>query len=246
MSLGALSLIPLEHKILQFAKYMSLCFAGFAIFCLVDLYLSPVSEIQYVLAHESEVGYRGRSGGKYSSGRLYRDNFLHTIKFCAHKPYRLRPTEIDTVLVYESVERRTAEAEAVLLRLKSERSKKNEPNTSHVNPEELVVEKVPVDLKSFYALEDGDSIRLFFSPWRHKLVEYLTFETDVWMRLSFDELPVYDILHEDLKQSNLTTLVFACIILALTSLTWIIKPFEYSVGIFVFNVIISALLNWIY
>ena len=225
---------------------MSLCFAGFAIFCLVDLYLSPVSEIQYVLAHESEVGYRGRSGGKYSSGRLYRDNFLHTIKFCAHKPYRLRPTEIDTVLVYESVERRTAEAEAVLLRLKSERSKKNEPNTSHVNPEELVVEKVPVDLKSFYALEDGDSIRLFFSPWRHKLVEYLTFETDVWMRLSFDELPVYDILHEDLKQSNLTTLVFACIILALTSLTWIIKPFEYSVGIFVFNVIISALLNWIY
>ena len=244
--MGALSLIPLEHKILQFAKYMSLCFAGFAIFCLVDLYLSPVSEIQYVLAHESEVGYRGRSGGKYSSGRLYRDNFLHTIKFCAHKPYRLRPTEIDTVLVYESVERRTAEAEAVLLRLKSERSKKNEPNTSHVNPEELVVEKVPVDLKSFYALEDGDSIRLFFSPWRHKLVEYLTFETDVWLRLSFDELPVYDILHEDLKQSNLTTLVFACIILALTSLTWIIKPFEYSVGIFVFNVIISALLNWIY
>ncbi len=239
-------MIPLEHKILQFAKYMSLCFAGFAIFCLVDLYLSPVSEIQYVLAHESEVGYRGRSGGKYSSGRLYRDNFLHTIKFCAHKPYRLRPTEIDTVLVYESVERRTAEAEAVLLRLKSERSKKNEPNTSHVNPEELVVEKVPVDLKSFYALEDGDSIRLFFSPWRHKLVEYLTFETDVWMRLSFDELPVYDILHEDLKQSNHTTLVFACIILALTSLTWIIKPFEYSVGIFVFNVIISALLNWIY
>lgn len=239
-------MIPLEHKILQFAKYMSLCFAGFAIFCLVDLYLSPVSEIQYVLAHESEVGYRGRSGGKYSSGRLYRDNFLHTIKFCAHKPYRLRPTEIDTVLVYESVERRTAEAEAVLLRLKSERSKKNEPNTSHVNPEELVVEKVPVDLKSFYALEDGDSIRLFFSPWRHKLVEYLTFETDVWLRLSFDELPVYDILHEDLKQSNHTTLVFACIILALTSLTWIIKPFEYSVGIFVFNVIISALLNWIY
>ena len=244
--MGALSLIPLEHKILQFAKYMSLCFAGFAIFCLVDLYLSPVSEIQYVLAHESEVGYRGRSGGKYSSGRLYRDNFLHTIKFCAHKPYRLRPKEFDTVLVYESVERRTAEAEAVLLRLKSERSKKNEPNTSHVNPEELVVEKVPVDLKSFYALEDGDSIRLFFSPWRHKLVEYLTFETDVWLRLSFDELPVYDILHEDLKQSNLTTLVFACIILALTSLTWIIKPFEYSVGIFVFNVIISALLNWIY
>ena len=225
---------------------MSLCFAGFAIFCLVDLYLSPVSEIQYVLAHESEVGYRGRSGGKYSSGRLYRDNLLHTIKFCAHKPYRLRPTEIDTVLVYESVERRTAEAEAVLLRLKSERSKKNEPNSSHVNPEELVVEKVPVDLKSFYALEDGDSIRLFFSPWRHKLVEYLTFETDVWMRLSFDKMPVYGIVHEDLKQWNVTTLVFACIILALTSLTWIIKPFEYSVGIFVFNVIISALLNWIH
>jgi hypothetical protein len=243
--LGALSLIPLEHKILQFAKYMSLCFAGFAIFCLVDLCLSPVSEIQYVLAHESETGVRGKSGGKYAN-YLYRDNYLHTIKFCAHQPYRLRPKEFDTLLVYESVDNRTAEAEAVLLRHKSEHSKKNEPITSNVIPEELIVEKVPVDLKSFYALEDGDSIRLFFSPWRHKLVEYLTFETDVWMRLSFDKMPVYGIEHEDLKQWNLTTLVFGCIILALTSLTWIIKPFEYSVGIFVFNVIISALLNWIY
>jgi hypothetical protein len=240
--LGALSLIPLEHKILQFAKYMSLCFAGFAIFCLVDLCLSPVSEIQYVLAHESETGVRGSKYANY----LYRDNYLHTIKFCAHQPYRLRPKEFDTLLVYESVDNRTAEAEAVLLRQKSEHSKKNEPITSNVIPEELVVEKVPVDLKSFYALEDGDSIRLFFSPWRHKLVEYLTFETDVWMSLSFDKMPVYGIEHEDLKQWNLTTLVFGCIILALTSLTWIIKPFEYSVGIFVFNVIISALLNWIY
>jgi len=235
-------LIPLEHKILQFAKYMSLCFAGFAMFCLVDLYLSPVSEIQYVLAHESETGVRGSKYANY----LYRDNYLHTIKFCAHQPYRLRPKEFDTLLVYESVDNRTAEAEAVLLRHKSEHSKKNEPITSNVIPEELIVEKVPVDLKSFYALEDGDSIRLFFSPWRHKLVEYLTFETDVWMRLSFDKMPVYGIEHEDLKQWNLTTLVFGCIILALTSLTWIIKPFEYSVGIFVFNVIISALLNWIY
>jgi len=240
--LGALSLIPLEHKILQFAKYMSLCFAGFAIFCLVDLYLSPVSEIQYVLAHESETGVRGSKYANY----LYRDNYLHTIKFCAHQPYRLRPKEFDTLLVYESVDNRTAEAQTVLLRQKSEHSKKNEPITAPVNPEELVVEKVPVDLKSFYALEDGDSIRLFFSPWRHKLVEYLTFETDVWMRLSFDKMPVYGIEHEDLKQWNLTTLVFGCIILVLTSLTWIIKPFEYSVGIFVFNVIISALLNWIY
>jgi len=235
-------LIPLEHKILQFAKYMSLCFAGFAIFCLVDLNLSPVSEIQYVLAHESETGVRGSKYANY----LYRDNYLHTIKFCAHQPYRLRPKEFDTLLVYESVDNRTAEAEAVLLRHKSEHSKKNEPITSNVIPEELIVEKVPVDLKSFYALEDGDSIRLFFSPWRHKLVEYLTFETDVWMRLSFDKMPVYGIEHEDLKQWNLTTLVFGCIILALTSLTWIIKPFEYSVGIFVFNVIISALFNWIY
>jgi hypothetical protein len=240
--LGALSLIPLEHKILQFAKYMSLCFAGFAIFCLVDLCLSPVSEIQYVLAHESETGVRGSKYANY----LYRDNYLHTIKFCAHQPYRLRPKEFDTLLVYESVDNRTAEAEAVLLRHKSEHSKKNEPITSNVIPEELILEKVPVDLKSFYALEDGDSIRLFFSPWRHKLVEYLTFETDVWMWLSFDKMPVYGIVHEDLKQWNLTTLVFGCIILALTSLTWIIKPFEYSVGIFVFNVIISALLNWIY
>ena len=224
---------------------MSLCFAGFAIFCLVDLYLSPVSEIQYVLAHESETGVRGKSGSKYAT-YLYRDNYLHTINFCAHQPYRLRAKEFDTLLVYASVDNRTAEAEAVLLDQKSKRSEKNEPIKSMLTSEDLVVEKVPVDLKSFYALEDGDSIRLFFSPWRHKLVEYLTFETDVWMRLSFDKMPVYGIEHEDLKQWNLTTLVFGCIILALTSLTWIIKPFEYSVGIFVFNVIISALLNWIY
>jgi len=238
-------LISLERKISQFAKYMSLCFAGFAIFCLVDLYLSPVSEIQYVLAHESETGVRGKSGSKYAT-YLYRDNYLHTINFCAHQPYRLRAKEFDTLLVYASVDNRTAEAEAVLLDQKSKRSEKNEPIKSMLTSEDLVVEKVPVDLKSFYALEDGDSIRLFFSPWRHKLVEYLTFETDVWMRLSFDKMPVYGIEHEDLKQWNLTTLVFGCIILALTSLTWIIKPFEYSVGVFVFNVIISALLNWIY
>ena len=238
-------MISLERKISQFAKYMSLCFAGFAIFCLVDLYLSPVSEIQYVLAHESETGVRGKSGSKYAT-YLYRDNYLHTINFCAHQPYRLRAKEFDTLLVYASVDNRTAEAEAVLLDQKSKRSEKDEPIKSMLTSEDLVVEKVPVDLKSFYALEDGDSIRLFFSPWRHKLVEYLTFETDVWMRLSFDKMPVYGIVHEDLKQWNLTTLVFGCIILALTSLTWIIKPFEYSVGIFVFNVIISALLNWIY
>ena len=238
-------MISLERKISQFAKYMSLCFAGFAIFCLVDLYLSPLSEIQYVLAHESETGVRGKSGSKYAT-YLYRDNYLHTINFCAHQPYRLRAKEFDTLLVYASVDNRTAEAEAVLLDQKSKRSEKNEPIKSMLTSEDLVVEKVPVDLKSFYALEDGDSIRLFFSPWRHKLVEYLTFETDVWMRLSFDKMPVYGIEHEDLKQWNLTTLVFGCIILALTSLTWIIKPFEYSVGIFVFNVIISALLNWIY
>lgn len=238
-------MIPLEHKILQFAKFMSLCFAGFAIFCLVDLYLSPISEIQYVLAHESETGVRAKSGGKYSS-YLYRDNYLHTIKFCAHKPYRLREKEFDTMLVYESVEHRTAQAQAVLLHQKSERSIKSEPTTSIVTPEELVVEKVPVELKSFYALEDGDSIRLFFTPWRHKLIEYLTLETDGWTMLSFDKLPTYGIVHRDLEQWNLTTWVFGFIILALTALTWIIKPFEYSVGIFVFNVIITALLNWIY
>lgn len=235
----------MEHKILQFAKYMSLCFAGFAIFCLVDLRLSPIGEIQYVLAHESETGVRGKSGSKYAS-YLYRDNYLHTISFCAHRPYRLRPKEFDTMVVYESVENRTAEAQAVLLRQKSEQSIKSEPITSPVSSEELVVEKVPVDLKSFYALEDGDSIRLFFSPWRHKLVEYLTLETDGWPRLSFDKLPAYGIIHRDLEQWNLTTWVFGCIILVLTSLTWIITPFEYSVGISVFNLIITALLNWIY
>lgn len=238
-------MIPLENKILQFAKYMSLCFAGFAIFCLVDLHLSPSSEIQYVLAHESETGYRGQSGGKYSSN-FYRDNFFYTITFCAHKPYRLRPTEIDTSLVYESVENRIVEAQTLRSHQKVQGSRKNATNSSQLTPEELEIEKIPVDLNTFYALEDGDSIRLFFTPWRHKLVEYLSRETDGWSSISWEKLGDIDIEHQDLKQWNLTTFVFGCIVIVLTSLTWIIKPFEYSVGIFVFNVIITALLNWIY
>ncbi len=238
-------MIPLEHKILQFAKYMSLCFAGFAIFCLVDLQFPPVSQIQYVLAHESETGFRGQPGGKYSSA-LYRDNFLHTIGFCAHKPYRLRPTEFDTSLVYESVENRIDEAQTLLLHQKVQGSRNQEANTSLLTPDELDIEKIPVDLNTFYALEDGDSIRLFFTPWRHKLVEYLSRETDGWASISWEKLGDVDIGHQDLKQWNLTTFVFGCIVTVLTTLTWIIKPFEYSVGIFVFNVIITALLNWIY
>jgi hypothetical protein len=87
---------------------------------------------------------------------------------------------------------------------------------------------------------------LFFTPWRHKLVEYLSRETDGWSSLSFEKVRAIDIVHQDLKQWNLTTFIFGCIVVVLTALTWIIKAFEYSVGIFVFNVIITALLNWIY
>ncbi len=225
-------MIPLENRILQFAKYMSLCFAVVALFCLVDLYLQPVSEIQYVLAHESESGYRNQSGSKYGAS-YFRDNYLHTIKFCANKPYRLRPNEIDTLLVYESVDKRTEQANQLQHNLNSDGN-------------ELKVEKLPVDLKTYYKLEDGDSIQLFFSPWRHKLVEYVTYETEGWDKLSFERLQRYQLDHQSLNQWNLTTQVFCFIVFALTAMTWLIKPFEYSVGIFVFNVVITTLLNWIY
>ena len=108
------------------------------------------------------------------------------------------------------------------------------------------MEKIPVDLKTYYALEDGDSIRLFFSPWRHKLKEYVTMETEGWDKLSDQRLLHYPLEHRDLEQWNLTTWVFCCIVLVLSAGTWLIKPFEFAVGLFVFNVIIVSLLNWVY
>ena len=87
---------------------MSLCFVAMALFCMGDLYMNPVSEIQYVLAHENETGYRG-NGSKYGA-YYFRDNYLYTIDFCANKPYRLRPNEVDTQLTYMSLEHRIEEA----------------------------------------------------------------------------------------------------------------------------------------
>jgi hypothetical protein len=136
-------------------------------------------------------------------------------------------------LVYESVDKRTGQAIQVQQNFNSDGN-------------ELKVEKLPVDLKTYYKLEDGDSIRLFFSPWRHKLIEYVTYETEGWDKLSFERLQRYQLDHQSLNQWNLTTQVFCFIVFALTAMTWLIKPFEYSVGIFVFNVVITTLLNWIY
>ena len=210
---------------------MSLCFVAMALFCMGDLYMNPVSEIQYVLAHENETGYRG-NGRKYGA-YYFRDNYLYTIDFCANKPYRLRPNEVDTQLTYMSLEHRIEEAT-------------KQQNSDHRAKTELKMEKIPVDLKTYYALEDGDSIRLFFSPWRHKLKEYVTMETEGWDKLSDQRLLHYPLEHRDLEQWNLTTWVFCCIVLVLSAGTWLIKPFEFAVGLFVFNVIIVSLLNWVY
>ena len=99
----------MERKILLFAKLMSICFAGIGLFSLIDTWLTPESQIQYVLAHESEMGYR--SSSKYGANH-YRDNYLHCIPFRSRMPYHLRTTgEIDTLLTYADVAVRYAEAQ---------------------------------------------------------------------------------------------------------------------------------------
>jgi len=138
-----------ERKILLFAKLMSLFFAGMGLFSLCDLALTPKSQIQYVLAHETETGYRSTS--KYGA-QNFRDNYLHCVSFRSHVPYRLRPGyEIDTLLLYQTPEIRTQEAKDYLLAQKMNQAR----NTAKLGTqaslnisdetEDFLVSKVPVD-----------------------------------------------------------------------------------------------------
>ena len=137
----------MERKILLFAKLMSLCFAGMGLFSLCDLALTPKSQIQYVLAHETETGYRSTS--KYGA-QNFRDNYLHCVSFRSHVPYRLRPGyEIDTLLLYQTPEIRTQEAKDYLLAQKMNQAR----NTAKLGTqaslnisdktEDFLVSKVP-------------------------------------------------------------------------------------------------------
>jgi hypothetical protein len=107
--------------------------------------------------------------------------------------------------------------------------------------------RVAIDEKSYYDLEDGDSIRLFFSPWRNKIVGYTVFTWPRWLDMSFSEVrTTIKHLNPELNQWLLTTVVFALISLSLSVLTWILKTFQYSVGLFVFNCVAAAMLHWFY
>jgi hypothetical protein len=215
-----------ERKILLFAKLMSICFAGIGLFSLIDTWLTPESQIQYVLAHESEMGYR--SSSKYGANH-YRDNYLHCIPFRSRMPYHLRTTgEIDTLLIYADVAVRFAEAQ-------------------QMQQEPLVVSKIPVDQQTYYDLEDGDSIRLFFSPLRNKPRGYTQYRWPFWLTLSEKQLKKdMPCLNPVLSQWVLTTQVFAFLAMLLCLITWWVKPFHISVGVFVFNCVITSLLYWLY
>jgi hypothetical protein len=109
------------------------------------------------------------------------------------------------------------------------------------------ISKVPVDEKTYYDLEDGDSIRLFFSPWRQKVVGYTVHTWSHWLDLPWSAVKsAIKIKNPELNQWLLTTVVFALISLALSVLTWILKTFQYSVGLFVFNCVAAAMLHWFY
>ena len=241
----------MERKILLFAKLMSLCFAGMGLFSLCDLFLTPKSQIQYVLAHETETGYRSTS--KYGA-QNFRDNYLHCVSFRSHIPYRLRPGyEIDTLLLYQTPEIRTQEAKDYLLAQKMNQARNTAKlgTQSSLNisdeTEDFLVSKVPVDLKTYYDLEDGDSIRLFVSPLRSKIVGYTQFHWHDWLNMSEKQMQAsMNVINPDLKQWLLTTQVFSLIALVLCGITWMVKQFHISVGLFVFNCVITAMLHWVY
>lgn len=222
-----------ENKVLMFAKYMSLMFAAFSLLCLIDYQSTPKTEIQYVLAHENEIGYRSK--GKFGA-EFFRDNFLHTIPFCVHTPYRFRPRESDTQLLYPTLEVRRLEAQEKLQ--KSQSQKDNLP---------LHIVKISVALDEYYALEDGDSLRLFFSPMRGKVVAYLSHLNPRWLNVKASEIKsLSKKLNPNLAQWLFTSQVFALIVLGLSSITWFVNVFHVRVGIFVFNLVITSILNWFY
>lgn len=227
----------MEFKILLFAKYMSVLFACFAAFCWIDFELSPKSEIRYVLAHDSETGYRSTS--KFGAS-AYRDNFLYLIPFCAHKPYRLIANESDTLGVFVSMENRTKEALAVL-------QSKNQKSDVVVSEDQLEIKKIPVDLDTYYDLEDGDSMRLLVSPFRNKLVDFTSFKIENWLTSSPNALKESrKSRNPELNQWIFTSKVFALLICLLTSVTLGVKLFHIRVGMFVFNLVLTAMLYWVY
>ena len=231
----------MERKILLFAKLMSLFFAGRGVFCFLDLYLEPKAEFHYVLAHENETGYRSVS--KYGAVH-FRENYLHCLPFRSHVPYRLRNTsEIDTLLLYAPLEMRMAEAKAVW----DERNLLAKSTEEHSNTEMPQTIKVPVDLQTYYDLEDGDSMRLFLSPWRLKIIGFTQYNWERWKNVGSKEvLKMGDVRFPDLVQWTLTTKIFVLIVWALSLLSLFVKPFHIAVGMFVFNCVISALLYWVY
>jgi len=231
----------LERKILLFAKLMSLFFAGRGLFCFLDLYVEPKAEFQYVLAHENETGYRSVS--KYGAVH-FRENYLHCLPFRSHVPYRLRNSgEMDTLLVYAPLEARLAQAKDVW-NSSEFMSKAQEGRTNAEMPLPI---KVAVDLQTYYDLEDGDSMRLFLSPWRRKIVGFTHYKWARWKDIGSKEvLAMGDVRYPDLVQWTLTTKVFVLIVWALSLLSLFVKPFHIAVGMFVFNCVISSLLYWVY
>lgn len=222
---------------------MSVLFAVMALYALLDLLQKPKEEIQYVLAHESQSGYRSTS--KYGALHV-RDNFLYCIPFRSHIPYRLRGgNEIDTLLTFESIYVRRGEAETVWDSLQTAENRLGKASVTPSVP--FVQRRVPVDETTYYDLEDGDSIRLFYSPWRHKFVGYTVFTWPHWLDMPFSEVnAIVQQRNPELSQWLLTTVVFAIISLSLSALTWILKTFQYSVGLFVFNCMAAAMLHWFY
>lgn len=222
---------------------MSLLFAAMALYALLDLFQKPKEEIQFVLAHESQSGYRSTS--KYGASHV-RENFFYCIPFRSRIPNRLRGgNEIDTLLTFESIYVRRGEAETLWDSMQAIAQQNEKLQTASTQP--IPTLRVAIDEKTYYDLEDGDSIRLFFSPWRNKIVGYTVFTWPRWLDMSFSEVSTtIKHLNPELNRWLLTTVVFALISLALSVLTWILKTFQYSVGLFVFNCVAAAMLHWFY
>lgn len=233
----------MEFKIRLFAKLMSVLFAAMALYALLDLFLEPKETLRFVLAHDCETGYRSTSknGAKY-----YRDNYLICAEVQCQVPYRMRTSqEMDTLLTYQSVEVRMNQAQEIWDRTHSVAGE-NHGSADRDKPSFEIV-KIPVDLKSYYDVEDGDSIRIFTSPWRKKVVGYTVFTWPHWLDTPWSSVKLaMKRVNPDINQWLLITLVFALISLSLSMLTWTLKEFPYSVGLFVFNCACSTMLHWIY
>jgi hypothetical protein len=150
---------------------------------------------------------------------------------------------MDTLLLYAPLEARMAQAKDVW-----EASKLiSKAQDGRTNAEMPLPIKVAVDLQTYYDLEDGDSMRLFLSPWRRKILGFTHHKWPRWKEIGSKEvLAMGDVRYPDLVQWTLTTKVFVLIVWALSLLSLFVKPFHIAVGMFVFNCVISSLLYWVY